>query len=208
MELLPVHQWQRMITHGILKPIFFTSNNQLVLVTLGVMLRISQNNASLTITLWVKIMLKLLSAGSISSQNSRRTISTFLENLTLEFMSHSLSTPFIITMLFTLETQPSSNQTLRVSWLEMDAPTGNMTLIQHTSRWLPTILFIQWRHGKQFKITTAWNNTTSVNGDRHQQMNFVLDCMIFSIQLSIKLIFTILKVHAGNQLLQRMDSQK
>lgn len=186
-----------MITHGILKPIFFTSNNQLVLVTLGVMLKIIQNNASLTITLWVRIMFKLLLAGSISSQNSRRTISTFLENHTLEFMFHSLSTPFIITMLSTLETQPSSNQTLKVSWLEMDAPTGNMTLIQHTSKWLPTILSIQWRHGKQFKITTAWNNTTSVNGDKHQQVTFVQDCMKFSIKLSIKLIFTISKEHAG-----------
>jgi len=139
----------QMNTLGTRKPTFFTSNNQLELVIHGVIVRQSPNNASMMIIIWLVKMLSLYLTGIKSSQNLKLMIFTFLENLMLEFMYHILSTQFIITMLFIQETLTSLNQTWKVWWLEMGAPTGNTILMLHIMRWLTGIHSTQVLFGKK-----------------------------------------------------------
>ena len=65
--------------------------------------------------------------------------------------------------------------TLRDSWLEMDALTGNMTLPQLIWRWHIIILSIQVKFGKEFKLIIAFKNTMIMNGKRVKSVNFALD---------------------------------
>jgi len=68
----------------------------------------------------------------------------------------------------------------------MDVPIGNMTLSQHTWRWLIIIPCIQARLGKQFKKITVWRNITMQIGKMKQCLLSVKICNGFSEMLPIK----------------------